>query len=115
MSKSSRWERLEALFDQALELPATERVGWVRMQSWNDPALGDEVLAMLAAHEGQEGVLDRAPPSLPDTGGDLTGLAEALADRYVLEEPLGQGGMGSVFRAYERKHDRRVVIKVLRP
>jgi serine/threonine-protein kinase len=33
----------------------------------------------------------------------------------VLEEPLGQGGMGSVFLAYERKHDRRVVIKVLRP
>ena len=115
MSKSSRWERLEALFDQALEMPAVERVGWVRMQSWNDPALGDEVLAMLAAHDGQEGVLDRAPPSLPDTGAHLTGLAEALADKYVLEEPLGQGGMGSVFRAYERKHDRRVVIKVLRP
>ena len=115
MSRSGRWERLEALFDQALELPAAERVGWVRMQSWNDPALGDEVLAMLAAHDGQDGVLDRAPPSLPDTGDHLTGLAEALADKYVLEEPLGQGGMGSVFRAYERKHDRLVVIKVLRP
>jgi tetratricopeptide (TPR) repeat protein len=115
MSKSSRWERLEALFDQALELPAAERVGWVRMQSWNDPVLGDEVLAMLAAHESENGVLDRAPPSLPDTGAELTGLAEAIADKYVLEEPLGQGGMGSVFLAYERKHDRRVVIKVLRP
>lgn len=115
MSKSRRWERLEALFDQALELPAAERVGWVRMQSWNDPALGDEVLAMLSAHDGEEGVLDRAPPSLLDTGTELTGLADALADKYVLEEPLGQGGMGSVFRAFERKHDRRVVIKVLRP
>ena len=115
MTRSSRWERLEALFDQALEKPAAERVGWVRMQSWNDPALGDEVLAMLAAHDSDNGVLDRAPPSLPDTGTELTGLAEALSDKYVLEEPLGQGGMGSVFLAYERKHDRRVVIKVLRP
>ena len=115
MSKSSRWERLEALFDQALEKPAAERVGWVRMQSWNDPALGDEVLAMLAAHEGPGGVLDRAPPTLQEDGVQLSGLAEALADKYVLEEPLGQGGMGSVFLAYERKHDRRVVIKVLRP
>ena len=43
MSQGSRWERLEALFAKALEVPAGERVGWVRMQAWNDPALGDEV------------------------------------------------------------------------
>jgi hypothetical protein len=54
MSGTSRWERLEALFDKALEQPAAERVGWVRLQAWNDPALGDEVLAMLAAHRTGE-------------------------------------------------------------
>ena len=69
---------------------------------------------MLAAHESP-GLLDRAPPVPQASPLELTGLAEALDDKYVLEEPLGQGGMGSVFLAYERKHDRRVVIKVLRP
>jgi hypothetical protein len=34
------------------------------MQSWNDPALGDEVLAMLAAHDGQEGCA-RSRASIP--------------------------------------------------
>ena len=42
-------------------------------------------------------------------------LAEALADRYELAEPLGGGGMASVYRALDRKHGRAVAIKVLHP
>ena len=42
-------------------------------------------------------------------------LAEALADRYELAEPLGAGGMASVYRALDRKHGRAVAIKVLHP
>jgi len=41
-------------------------------------------------------------------------LAAALADRYRLEHELGQGGMAIVFLAEDRKHHRRVAIKVLR-
>ena len=42
-------------------------------------------------------------------------LAEALADRYRLERPLGQGGMATVYLAQDLKHDREVALKVLRP
>ena len=42
-------------------------------------------------------------------------LQEALADRYVLERELGQGGMATVFLAHDLKHDRPVAIKVLHP
>src|SRR5947199_2568968 len=41
-------------------------------------------------------------------------LAEALADRYRLERPLGQGGMATVHLAEDLKHHRKVAIKVLR-
>jgi len=38
-----------------------------------------------------------------------------VADRYEIERELGRGGMAVVFLALDRKHDRPVVLKVLRP
>ncbi|MEA2763582.1 MAG: eukaryotic-like serine/threonine-protein kinase [Gemmatimonadaceae bacterium] len=41
-------------------------------------------------------------------------LATTLADRYTIERVLGQGGMATVHLAEERKHKRKVAIKVLK-
>ena len=41
-------------------------------------------------------------------------LAAALADRYTVERELGHGGMATVYLAEEKKHRRKVAIKVLR-
>ena len=42
-------------------------------------------------------------------------LAQALADRYLIERQIGRGGMATVFLAQDRKHRRPVAIKVLHP
>ena len=42
-------------------------------------------------------------------------FASALADRYAVERELGRGGMATVYLAEDRKHGRKVAIKVLRP
>lgn len=51
----------------------------------------------------------------PPTGEDDGHLAwgELIDGRYVIERPLGHGGMGSVYLARDREFSRRVAIKVL--
>lgn len=75
-------------------------------------------MALLDAHERQ-GVLERplGPAALGTAQREsmVERLAPALAGRYCLEGVLGEGGMATVFRARESKHDRPVVLKVLRP
>ena len=41
-------------------------------------------------------------------------LTSSLADRYTIERILGQGGMATVHLAEERKHRRKVAIKILK-
>ena len=40
-------------------------------------------------------------------------LADALADRYLLEEELGRGASATVYLAQDLRHGRRVALKVL--
>ncbi|QJR36530.1 protein kinase domain-containing protein [Gemmatimonas groenlandica] len=42
-------------------------------------------------------------------------LADAIADRYTILREVGEGGMATVFLAEDRKHDRKVALKVLKP
>ena len=120
----ARWRRISELFEAALELSSGERTDWLRAQSLSDPTILPEVEGLLAAHERTEGVLDLpvpgpAGPSVADPGDEGTALArrldQALEGSYRIIRELGRGGMAVVFLAWERKHDRRVVLKVMRP
>ena len=42
-------------------------------------------------------------------------LKTAIAERYVIERELGEGGMATVYLAHDVKHERQVALKVLRP
>jgi serine/threonine-protein kinase len=47
--------------------------------------------------------------------GRLEELRRALGGSYDLERELGRGGMATVYLGFDRRHDRRVAIKVLEP
>ncbi len=115
-----RWERASELFDAALEVPDREREAWIEARTRDDPGLRRAVQKLLAAHERHGGVLDRpvvAPRRSPEVDPEAVKrrLAVSLAGDYEVVRELGRGGMAIVFLAWERKHDRRVVLKVLRP
>jgi serine/threonine protein kinase len=40
---------------------------------------------------------------------------EIIADRYELGDPIGHGGMGDVYAAHDRRLDRPIALKLLRP
>ena len=42
-------------------------------------------------------------------------LRASLAERYLLERELGEGGMATVYLARDVRHDRQVAVKVIRP
>jgi tRNA A-37 threonylcarbamoyl transferase component Bud32/tetratricopeptide (TPR) repeat protein/TolB-like protein len=111
------WDRLERLFEEGLEVPTPAREAWLLAQCPDDPALRERVARMFRAHESP-GWLDRplAGVGHAQSRADVRArLDVALGERYAIEATLGEGGMATVFRAHERKHDRAVVLKVLHP
>jgi len=45
----------------------------------------------------------------------IDNLNDALAGRYLIERPLGEGGMATVYLAQDLRHNRQVALKVLKP
>lgn len=57
-----------------------------------------------------------SPPYTPALSDSLRQhLVEALSGSYEVGERIGAGGMGAVYAARDRRHDRRVAIKIIRP
>jgi serine/threonine-protein kinase len=106
---------VEELFHAARDVPAVGRLAFLEARC-DDPSVRAEVLGLLALSDGATRFLE-APPALPPElfaapGADLVG--RTIGD-FTLLEPIGQGGMGIVFRAEQRTPRRFVALKLVRP
>jgi TolB-like protein/Tfp pilus assembly protein PilF len=112
---ADRWDRVQELFEAALELPAEQWPGYLADRS-EDAALRAEVFSLLEAHQAR-GRLDSIADRLdaPHAPTSAVALTAALSDRYRVERELGRGGMATVYLAHDAKHHRNVALKVLRP
>jgi tetratricopeptide (TPR) repeat protein/predicted Ser/Thr protein kinase len=113
----ARWQRIQSVFHEAVDLPAGEQLGFLKSQCGDDVALTNEVLALLKEDAQSDSLLDRgfaqvAQNILSSSPADSPAIQEF--GRYRIVKSLGEGGMGVVYLA-ERQDLRSVVaLKVLR-
>ena len=111
-----RWREVERLYHAALARPSAERGAFLAQACSDDEALRREVAELLETPPTADGLF--AAPAAAAVGSMaadperpmLTGRRLGV---YQLQERIGAGGMGDVYRARDTQLGRDVAIKVL--
>ncbi len=113
----NRWHHISQLFTRALEVDERDRDTWLKKACGEDGNLLEEVHSLLEAHasggplnESMEKLHELAfsPPAETFEKGSVIGP-------YQLDEVIGKGGMGIVYKARDNRLNRDVAIKFLPP
>jgi non-specific serine/threonine protein kinase/serine/threonine-protein kinase len=110
------WTDVEAVFAAALEQPSPYRAAYLADACKGRPDLRAEVESLLASHDSAADFLDA--PLVQGPAEDTVSADAMIGQRvgpFILEELIGRGGMGVVFRAERRDGDftQRVAVKVV--
>ena len=125
-----RWEQIRAILYRVLELPAGERAAWLDESCGADASLRAEVESLAEASDERASFLDTLALDLDTLALDLdtvaleaepltSGLAPGqfspgqTIGHYSVVEKLGEGGMGAVYKAIDRRLDRIAAVKVI--
>jgi serine/threonine protein kinase/Flp pilus assembly protein TadD len=110
---------LKELFLAALEVAPEDRAGWLERECAADAGLCGHLRLMLAAHDAPQSLLDR-PAGYPAASLPCEGVCPTvdqpmvvgpgtIIGPYKLLEPIGEGGMGTVWMAQQTEPVRRLV------
>ena len=120
------WEDIEAIIDQVLDLPKKDRHAFIKQECGDNQELKGEVTLLLDSILDSEGWLEDPNEYKENFYADIAQEVDKISPQesligrnvgaYIIKDKLGEGGMGSVYRA-ERSDgvfEHQVAIKVIR-
>jgi Tol biopolymer transport system component len=113
--KPERWQHIDKLLGEALELEAGRPGAFLDQACGNDEELRRKINSLLAAHEQADSFIEA--PALAGMARSLADEARSMVGRqlghYQVLALVGAGGMGAVWKAKDTRLDREVAIKTL--
>ena len=110
-----RWRRIEELYHAARLLNESARRSFLAAATEGDEDLRRDVESLLVSGASSPGFLDEplqtAGAAAPVA--DAASLSGRRIGTYSIQERIGAGGMGEVYRAHDSKLHRDVAFKVL--
>ncbi|HZO84151.1 MAG TPA: serine/threonine-protein kinase, partial [Verrucomicrobiae bacterium] len=111
-----RWRQIETLFHAVCEREPAQRDAFLKEACAGDEELRRRIDLLLAEHDRGGTTLESAVSDLAVEWSSEKAQLQAgtVLGKYRIERPIGQGGMGTVFLAYDTVLQRRLALKVLR-